>query len=111
QYLLEPQAPSHALGGNHRADQDAVAAAKLFKEQLDRLPPDIARGVLVGEFSDFSQLLNALLEALPGKAKFARETPDFLLAAGTPPTKLVVAPESRLREVDWVPNVSVVSAD
>lgn len=111
QYLLEPQAPSHALGGNHRADQDAAAAGQLFKEQLDRLPPDIARRVLVGEFTNFSQLLDALIEALQGVANLAREAPEFMTAAGSPPTRLVIAPESRLREVDWVPKVSVVPAD
>lgn len=111
QYLLEPQAPSHALGGNHRADQDAAVAGQLFKEQLDRLPPDIARRVLLGEFTDSLKLVDALIEALKGIAHFARDAPEFLAAAGNPPTKLVVAPESRLREVDWVPKVSVVPAD
>ena len=111
QYLLEPQAPSHALGGSHRADQDAAVATQLFKDQLDRLPPDIARRILVGEFQDSMQLLDALIEGLHGEANFAREAPDFLAAVGNPPINLIVAPQSRLREVDWVPQVSVVSAD
>lgn len=111
QYLLEPQALSHALGGKHRADQDAAAAAELFKEQLDRLPPDIARGVLLGEFTDFSQMLDVLIETLQRAANFARETPEFLKAAGSPPNKLVLAPESRLRQADWVPDAYVVPAD
>lgn len=111
QYLLEPQAPSHALGGNHRANQDAAAAAKLLTEQLERLPPDIARRVLGGEFKNFSQLLDALIDALQGVVGFARDAPEFLTSAGSPPTKLVVAPEGRLRDVDWVPKVSVIPAD
>lgn len=111
QYLLEPQAPSHALGGNHRADQDALASAQLFKEQLDRLPSDIARRLLVGEFTNFPQVLDAIIEALQGQADFARVAPEFLAAAGSPPTRLVVVPESRLREADWVPKASVVPAE
>lgn len=111
QYLLKPQASSHALGGSHRAHQDAAAATQLFKDQLDCLPPDLARRILAGEFQDSMQLLDALIESLQGEADFAREAPEFLIATGSPPTKLIVAPEGRLRETDWVPQVSVVSAD
>lgn len=111
QYLFEPQAGSHALGGTHRADQDAAAAAHLFKAQLARLPPEMAYRVLVGDFADSTKLLHAIIEALNGLADYTRDTPELLTMAGSPPTKLVVVPESRLREVDWVPKVSVVPAD
>lgn len=111
QYLLKPQALSHALGGSHRADQDAAAATQLFQEQLACLPPDLARRILVGEFQDSIQLLDALIEALQGEANYAREVPEFLIATGSPPTKPIVVPQGRLREADWVPQVSVISAD
>ncbi|HDX0788397.1 TPA: UvrD-helicase domain-containing protein [Stenotrophomonas maltophilia] len=108
-YLLEPQAASHALGGRHHADQDALDALQLFKRQLECLPADVARSVLLGEFTDSAQLLDAVIEALPGIA-VAREFPDFMTVEGASQAKLVVVPESRLRNVDWVPGVSVVSA-
>lgn len=111
QYLIEPQALSHSLGGSHRADQDAAAAVQLFKDQLNRLPPDMARRIMVGEFQDSMQLLDALIEALQVEADFAREPPEFLVVTGSTPTKLVLAPLGRLRELDWVPQVSVVAAD
>lgn len=111
QYLLEPQAPSHALGGSHHADDDALATAQLFEKQLASLPKDIARRVLCGEFADFEQLLDAIIEALKDSANFSRAAPELLDASGSPPTRLVVAPESRLRALDWVPHTSVVAAD
>lgn len=108
-YLLEPQTASQALGGRHHADQDALDALRLFKRQLECLPADVARRVLLGEFADSAQLLDAVIEALPGMA-VSRDVPDFMTVEGASQAKLVVVPESRLRNVDWVPGVSVVSA-
>lgn len=110
-YLLEPQAASHALGGRHHADRDALDTLQLFKRQLEGLPEDIARRVLIGEFTNSARLLDAVIEAQRGVRDFAREFPGFMTAEGTSPAKLVVVPESRLGEIDWVPGASVVSAD
>ncbi len=110
-YLLEPQAASHALGGRHHADQDALDASQVFNQQLDRLPADVARRVLIGDFTDSARLLDVVIEALRGVSDFSRDPPSFMSAEGASPAKLVVLPMSRLREVDWVPGISVVSAD
>ena len=109
-YLLEPQAASHALSGRHHADQDALDASQLFNRQLERLPADIAHRVLLGEFGDSDQLLDAVIEGLP-RIAFGRELPAFMTVEGATPEKLVVVPECKLRHVDWVPGVSVVPAD
>jgi len=101
-YLLEPQATSHALGGRHHADQDALDTLQLFERQLDRLPADVAYRVLVGEFSDTAKLLDAIIEALRGAHDFARECPSFISEEQTSAAELIVVPKSRLREVDWV---------
>ncbi|MDV9042569.1 UvrD-helicase domain-containing protein [Stenotrophomonas sp. RAC2] len=110
-YLLEPQAASHALGGRHHANQDALDTLQVLKRQLERLPADVARRVLIGEFTDSARLLDVVIEALRDVSDFARDSPSFMSAEGALPAKLVVVPMSRLREVDWVPGVSVVSAD
>lgn len=110
-YLLEPQAASHALGGKHHADQDALDSLQLFKRQLERLPASVARRVLTGEFTDSARLLDMVIEAVRGASNFAREFPSFMTAEGASPANLVVVPKSRLREVDWVPGASVVAAD
>lgn len=113
QYLLEPQAVSHALGGNHRAHDDAVASLRLFEKQLDllRQPQAIARRVLTGEFADAAQLLAEISVPSQGAVGLARQLPDFLAAAGDDPSRLMLVPESRLRDVDWVPGVTVLAAD
>lgn len=110
-YLLEPHAASHALSGKHHADQDALDTLQLFKRQLEHLPADVARRVLTGEFTDSARLLDVVVEALRDVSDFSRDSPGFMSAEGASPAKLVVVPMSRLREVDWVPGVSVVSAD
>lgn len=110
-YLLEPHAASHALSGKHHADQDALDTLQLFERQLEHLPADVARRVLTGEFTDSARLLDVVVEALRDVSDFSRDSPGFMSAEGASPAKLVVVPMSRLREVDWVPGVSVVSAD
>lgn len=111
QYLLEPQARSHALGGNHRADGDALTALLLFEQQLQRLPSSVARGVLVGAFVTVEELLGAIADGLQGVVNYAHDLPQDLAAEDHVQGKLVVVPEARLRGVDWVPGVTVVAAD
>lgn len=110
QYLLEPQASSHALGGDHSADGDAIRALQLFSRQLLRLPPSIARGVLLGSYGSTTELIDAITESLIESGRYARDFPtDFADAAKN--ARRLILPEERLREFDWVPDVTVVSAD
>ena len=110
QYLLEPQASSHALGGNHRADGDALTALQLFEHQLHRLPASIARGILAGAYPSTEALLAAITDGLHDAVSYAREVPPDLVAMDQK-GKVVILPEGRLREFDWVPGVTVVAAD
>jgi len=111
QYLLEPQARSHALGGSHRADGDALTVLQLFEQQLQRLPPSVARGVLVGTFATIEELLDAIAVGLQGVVTYEHELPQDLAVEDDVQAKLVVVPEARLRDVDWVPGVTIVAAD
>lgn len=110
QYLLEPQALSHALGGSHRADEDALVAAQLFERQFKRFPPSLAASLLTREFKDTQALLQAVIDALGSSgSSYARAMPDWMQgldAAGA----VLVLPEHLLRALDWVPGVAVVSA-
>ncbi|MEP3145406.1 UvrD-helicase domain-containing protein [Qipengyuania citrea] len=110
QFLLNPQAPTHALGSNHHAKDDALAARELFEKQLSMLDPEIACSVLTGKFRDTGQLLEAISKALQGKSDYACEMPPVISEA-VDPDELLILPKERLREFDWIPNVSVVSAD
>lgn len=111
QYLLEPQASSHALGGSHRADQDAMAALELFERQLSQLPAGIARRVLLGEISNTSDLIDEIAGAFEGRADYARERPAILSTSPDPMGATLLVPQALLREFDWIPRLSVVSAD
>ncbi len=111
QYLLEPQAASHALGSNHQADKDAEVAAKLFEKQLNALPEEIACGILLGRYADFSALLEEVIRGCHGQIKLGRKGPAFLKEAGNPPTKVLLANEAWLRQTDWVPGATVIVAD
>ena len=110
QYLLEPQALSHALGGSHRADEDALVTAQLFERQCKRCPPSLAASLLMGEFKDTPALLQAVIDALGSSGpSYARVLPDWMQrldAAGA----VLVLPEHLLRALDWAPGVAVVSA-
>lgn len=110
QYLLEPQALSHALGGSHQADEDALAAAQLFEQQFKRVPPSFAASLLMGEFKDTQALLEAVIDALGnGEPSYARAMPDWMQGLDSGGAVLVL-PERLLRALDWVPGISVVSA-
>lgn len=111
QYLLEPQAKSHALGGSHHADDDAKVTADLFRQQLDGLPPSIARGVLVGTFTDATHLLSAIASAVAGSQSYMRDAPNWLGTVPNVSDRQVLTSESRLRDLDWVPGVAIVAPD
>lgn len=110
QYLLEPQSTSHALGGNHRAHDDAAATLELFEKQLRRLPASVARSVLDGSVATTEELLDAIAAGAQDVVKYARDTPPDL-ALTLQVGKLLIVPERCLREFDWVPHVNVVAAD
>lgn len=109
QFLIEPQAASHALGGEHRADGDAQAALALFRRQLSLLPADFARRVLLGEFADAAQLLDAMARVLEGSAYHPRTAPEALLNKAEM-GRLLVLPRDRIAAFDWVPDVVVAPA-
>ncbi len=117
QYLLEPQARSHALGSNHHADADALAALRLFEQQLKRLPDAFARSLCLGEFQDAAQLLQAIAQAAGTSLACARTQPEWLKLpaisnadAVNHADAVLLLPEHRLRELDWVPGTTVVRA-
>lgn len=107
QYLLEPQAASHALQGSHSADDDALKALTRFEQQLARLPNSFAEKLLTGAFQDAAGLLEAI--SLTATLSYKRPAPAWFLPldAGT----LVVLSPHRQRELDWVPGVQVISAN
>lgn len=110
QYLLEPQALSHALGGSHHADEDALAAAQLFEQQFKRVPTSFAASLLTGEFKDTQALLEAVIDALGnGEPSYARAMPDWMQGLDSGGAVLVL-PERLLHALDWVPGISVVPA-
>jgi len=109
QYLLEPQAKSHALGGSHHADGDALLAAKLFEKQFKCLPFEFATGVLSGEFLNTSDLLDALALVVDS-CSYTRVMPAWLEERCDSPAILVLSARY-LEQVDWLPGVTVVSAN
>ena len=111
QYLLEPQAPSHALGGAHRADADALATLTLFSQQLQRLPAELAGRLLRGEFRDVRELLDGIVTSLGDGVALAHSLPAAWPNADGETAPVVLMPEHRLRELDWVPEIVVLQAD
>jgi hypothetical protein len=110
QFLLTPQAHSHALGGDHHADGDAQATRELFEKQISNFTPEFARSILAGEFDDAGQIIEAMPAALALALQYAREMPADI-AAHADPHDLLILPREQLRTFDWVPHVTVVPAD
>ena len=110
EYLLAPQASSHALGSSHHADDDALAALKRFEEQIASLAPPFARELILGKFADVAQLLDGVAKAMSESTSYARVAPNWLASCDCADA-LVVLPKHRLHEVDWVPDVTVVCAN
>lgn len=110
QFLLTPQAQSHALGGDHHADGDARATRDLFEKQISKFTPEFARSILAGEFDDAGQIIEAMPAALALALQYAREMPADI-AAHADPHDLLILPREQLRTFDWVPHVTVVPAD
>ncbi|MCB1567434.1 MAG: DEAD/DEAH box helicase, partial [Xanthomonadales bacterium] len=111
QFLLEPQAPTHALGSSHLADEDAKASADLFEQQLRRLPVCIAMKLVDESFASTVELLEAIAQALLNESRPSKPMPTWFPRDLQAPHTIVIVPEHRLRELDWVPAVTVVPAD
>ncbi len=111
QYLLEPQSASHALGGTHHAEADAEATLALFSRQLARLPAALSAQVLTGQFRGTIELLKAIAAAVPTTGSLARSAPKILQDRGYEPPRVLLLPDTAIRNVDWVPGVAVVQVD
>ena len=112
-FMLEPWRASHALGGSHRADEDAQDAFRLFESQIERLGGDIALRLLSGEIESTSALVKALGELLQVTAWTAPPFPADLVAhrnAWNPSTTLV-AHNLWIEGFAWSSDVGIVSAD
>jgi len=109
-YLLAPQASSHALGSNHHADEDALAALKLFDDQITCFSDSFSRQLILGEFASAVQMLACAGRSIVRNNSCARPVPDWL-ASCKDANAILVLPEHRLHEFDWVPGVTVVCAN
>ena len=109
QWLIAPHAASHALGGDHHADGDALASAALFRAQLSHLPDDFVRRLLLGEFTDAADLLAAVAQALEGRVSYARSATEQLAQVAAQDRLLLLTPD-QARAFDWVPGVAMISA-
>lgn len=111
QYLLDPGARSHALGGAHHADGDAFATLALFSRQLQQLPAGFASQLVLREFRDVRQLMDGITMALDDGLLLARSLPAAWRKMQGEAVPMVLLPQHRLSVVDWVPGVVVVQAD
>ncbi|WP_096787918.1 cold-shock protein [Rhodobacter sp. CZR27] len=108
-FLLEPQALSHALGGDHRADADARAALALFGRQAERFDPSLSVAILTGRCTSTEELFTRIVDAGPDDLSVARATPAVLEAVDRDQPLLL--PERLLRLLDWVPGYVIAPAD
>lgn len=111
QYLLEPQAASHALGGTHHAESDAEAAMELFIKQISRLPIWLTAKMLTRRLGGADAVLQAIASALPHMAPLGRPAPEILDDPGHRPPRLLLATETQIRKLDWTPGVALVQAN
>ncbi|NJC05774.1 superfamily I DNA/RNA helicase/superfamily II DNA/RNA helicase [Sphingomonas kaistensis] len=110
EFLLKPQAASHALDGSHKADGDALAALEMFRRQLAQFPPEFALRILLAPPSDGARLIEKMASHLDGAVHYSREEPAAMASAGDR-SRIMLVSQERIREYDWVPDVSVVSVD
>lgn len=108
-FLTAPQAPSHALGGAHRADEDALQSLKLFHQQLKLVPDSVVRSILIGEYPGTAELLENIAASLDVGVSYRRAPPAWW--HGVRDGGITVLPERLLQELSWVPGVKVVSAN
>ncbi|MCB5412052.1 UvrD-helicase domain-containing protein [Pseudogemmobacter faecipullorum] len=111
QYLLDPRAPTHALGGSHNAEDDADLTLRLFVSQLHELPIPLIARVLAGAFETTADLFAAIAPVLVARAPVTRTMPDDLAAVGDMPPALILLPDHALSDLNWVAGAVIVSAD
>lgn len=108
-FLLEPQALSHALGGEHTADADARAALDLFRHQAEHFNTSLHEAILTGRCNSTEELFTLILDAGPDDLSVARVTPDVFKTVDRELPLLL--PERLLRLLDWVPGYVIAPAD
>lgn len=108
-FLLEPQALSHALGGDHTADADARAALELFRRQAERFNTSVHEAILTGRCNSTEELFTLIVDAEPGDLSVARATPTVLEAVDREQPLLL--PDRLMRLLDWVPGYVIAPAD
>lgn len=111
QYLLEPQARTHALGGNHHAEGDAAVTLALFAQQLGRLPAEFTVQLLTGQFASAADLLQGVAAALTSDGAPSRPVPQFLRDPDHAPARVLLLPDRQLAAVNWVPGAAAVQVD
>jgi len=112
-FMLEPWKASHALGGSHRADEDAQDAFRLFESQIERIGGNVGLRLLSGEIESTSVLMKALGELLQATAWTPPSFPADLVAHRKTwsPSRTLVAHEKWIERFAWVSGVGIVSAD
>lgn len=108
-FLLEPQALSHALGGDHTADADARAALDLFRHQAEHFNTSLHEAILTGRCNSTEELFTLIVDAVPHDLSVARETPAVLEVVDC--DRPLLLPDRLLRLLDWVPGYVIAPAD
>lgn len=111
QYLLEPQARSHALGGTHHAEADAEATLTLFAEQLRKVTVGLTAKLLAGQFDSTAAMMQAITASIPESESLVRPNPNFLGSTHPEPSSLLLLPEYEIEAFDWVPGISLIQAN
>lgn len=111
-FMLEPYKPTHALGGSHRAAEDAAASFGLFDEQLTQLGDRFALAILEGTISTTEKLYDAIAGALSRVDWSLPEIPNELAQSGVAvPGAQILASRECIRKLGWVAGVCVIAAD
>lgn len=108
-FLLEPQALSHALGGDHSADADARAALELFRLQAACFDTFLHKAILTGRCGSAEELFTRIVDSRKDDLSFARATPAFLEVVARDQPLLL--PEQHLRLLDWLPGFVIAPVD
>ncbi|MBX7136139.1 MAG: UvrD-helicase domain-containing protein [Fimbriimonadaceae bacterium] len=112
-FMLDPWKASHALGGSHRADEDAQDAFRLFESQIERIGGDIGLRLLSGEIQSTSVLMKALGELLQAVAWTPPSFPADLVTHRKTwsSSRTLIVHQHWIERFDWVSGVEIVSAD
>ena len=111
QFLLEPWSSSHALGSNHRADDDAAESLSLFQQQVETLGGDLAVRIINGEFQSTQELTLAISDRFRHCDWRIPSSPEELSmdAIRTKQDRVVVLPRERIAGFSWLPNTDLIT--